>query len=41
MVWLVGDPIQVAKLAEAAVPPLEIAVQKQTSDLTFAIVQTK
>jgi hypothetical protein len=40
-VWLVGDPNQVANLAEAAIPPLEITVQKQTSELTFAIVQKK
>jgi hypothetical protein len=41
MVWLVGDPSQVAKLVAVAIPSLEITIQKQTPDLVFAIIQTK
>lgn len=41
IVWLVGDPNQVAKLAAGAIPSLEVSIQKQTPDLVFAIIQTK
>jgi len=41
IVWLVGDPNQIAKLAAGAIPSLEVSIQKQTPDLVFAIIQTK
>ena len=41
VVWLVGNPIQVAKLTAVAHPSLDISIQDQTPELVFAIIRTK
>jgi hypothetical protein len=39
--WLIGDPVQFAKLTASASPSLEIVVQYQTTELVFATIQTR